>query len=477
MNKIKIYILMIAIVTCIGLSALGINLIIMQNSLGSISNKINHIEQNVSVIEHSIDKMKFNMIKLNFNKMYENLKNKIVLIRASSPGILSNYRQVGIGSGIIISPDGYIITNNHVIEGAINVSVYLANRESFDAKIIGIDEKTDLALLKIETDRELPFITLGDSDSAIIGEWTVAIGHPFGQLYSMTVGIISGLHRNLGRVPYEDYIQIDTSINPGNSGGPLFNLKGEIIGINTLIMTEHESSSVGVNFSIPINLIKYVAKELKDHGRVYRGKIGIIAKNVDNEIKKIYNLKLAKGVLVTVVRKGLPASKAGIKTNDILIKYDGKEIENLNRFIFMISMTPLDKEVSIELIRQGKKITSTFKLKALAQDQLTTSIEIYRKYGFYVKAVNDELSIKLSNLNNKKIVSGVIISEIKPHGVADKSGLKINDYLMMINNATVSDDIEKYNQTLLDECGHGGMVTFTILRNGEEKKIMLNPGK
>ncbi len=263
-----------------------------------------------------------------------------------------------LGSGFILNKEGYIITNNHVIEDAKNIRVKLYNHEEFDAKIIGRDRKTDIALIKIKNGGNFPSVVLGNSEELEIGEWVIAIGNPFGLEHTVTIGIVSGKDRVIGSGPYDDFIQTDASINPGNSGGPLFNLKGEVVGINTAII----SGGRGIGFAIPINIAKKLVLQLKEKGKVTRGYLGVMIQKLTPELARSFNFKEAKGALVSKVIKGSPAYKAGLKRGDIIVKYDGKEIEDYRDLPKMVALTEVGKKVNVEVIREGRRINLEVKI-------------------------------------------------------------------------------------------------------------------
>ena len=232
-------------------------------------------------------------------------------------------KQKSLGSGFVIDREGYILTNNHVVEKASSIKVKLSDEKEYDAKIIGRDPKTDIALIKIDINHELPSATFGDSDKLEVGDWVVAIGNPFGLEHTVTAGIVSAKGRVIGAGPYDDFIQTDASINPGNSGGPLLNLKGEVIGINTAIA----SNGQGIGFAIPINVVQGLLPQLKSKGKIARGWLGVVIQKITPEIAKSFKLKEAEGALVSDVAEDGPAEKAGIKRGDVIISYDGKKYQ------------------------------------------------------------------------------------------------------------------------------------------------------
>ena len=272
-----------------------------------------------------------------------------------------DYKQQSLGSGFIIDKEGYILTNNHVVAGADAIKVKLASEKEYDAKIIGRDEKTDIALIKItKAPNDLPVAVLGDSDRLEVGEWVMAIGNPFGLQETVTVGVVSAKSRTIGAGAYDDFIQTDASINPGNSGGPLFNLNGEVVGINTAIFSP-SGGNIGIGFASPINMAKKIVKQLKEKGKVTRGWLGVIVQEVTPDLAKSFGLKEGKGALVADVEKGAPADVAGIKQGDVIVSFDGKTIAKMADLPLMVAETAVGKEVTITILREGSEKVFTGK--------------------------------------------------------------------------------------------------------------------
>ncbi len=266
-----------------------------------------------------------------------------------------------MGSGFLISAGGEILTNNHVIEGATRILVRLSDDTEFEAKVIGRDPKTDLALLKIESDKNLPFVALGDSDRLEVGEWIAAIGNPFGLGQTVTVGIVSAKGRVIGSGPYDDYIQTDASINPGNSGGPLFNTRGEVVGIATAI----NPSGQGIGFAIPINLVKRLVTQLEQKGRVTRGWLGVLIQDLTKDLAKAFHLPRDEGALVSEVLPESPAAIAGIFQGDVIVEFDGRPVRKVRELPLMVAETPAGKNVKIRLIRDGREQSVSVKIAEL----------------------------------------------------------------------------------------------------------------
>src|SRR5262245_64020975 len=266
----------------------------------------------------------------------------------------------GMGSGFIINPDGYIVTNNHVVDGATQIQVKLSDGRELAGEVVGRDPKTDLALLKIEA-KDLPVIPLGDSSALQVGEPVMAIGNPFGLEQTVTTGIVSGTGRVIGGGPYDDYIQTDTSINPGNSGGPLINARGQAVGINAAIFSR-SGGSIGIGFAIPVNLAKPVLTQLASGGRVVRGWLGVSIQPVTADLAKSLKLSETTGALVSSVTDGSPAAKAGIKPGDVILEFNGERVARADRLPNVVATTPVGREVPLSLMRDGKSTPLTVKV-------------------------------------------------------------------------------------------------------------------
>ena len=264
-----------------------------------------------------------------------------------------DFKQRSLGSGFLIDNDGFIVTNNHVIEDADQIKVILADDREFDAEVVGRDPNTDLALIRIDAAKNLNPLEFGDSDDLKVGTWVVAVGSPFGLEQTVTAGIVSAKGRIIGSGPYDDFIQTDASINPGNSGGPLLNMNGQVVGINTAII----ASGQGIGFAIPVNMAKGIIAQLKDKGEVTRGWLGVGIQDLTSELAEYYGLKTDKGVLVTQVFEGDPADKAGIQVNDIILSVDGQNVSTGRELSSMIANTPVGHQTKIELIREDQKKT------------------------------------------------------------------------------------------------------------------------
>jgi len=347
------------------------------------------------------------------------------------------FKQRSLGSGFIIDKDGYIVTNNHVIDNADEIKVRLANHKEFDATVVGRDPKTDLALIKIKGARHLVPLKMGDSDRLEVGSWVVAIGSPFGLEQTVTAGIVSAKGRVIGSGPYDDFIQTDASINPGNSGGPLLNMQGEVVGINTAIVAQGQ----GIGFAIPVNLAKGILAQLKEHGSVTRGWLGVGIQDLTPQLAEYYGLKDRKGVLVSQVFKGDPAEKAGIKPNDIIVAVDGKPVGSSRELSTVIAGLAVGKRTAITILRDGKQKT-VYAKPAKRQDNekvALTSPEATGAFGLQVTALTPETARRYGYSENEK---GLLVVGVKSGSKADRAGIQQGDLIKEINRKAVNSPAE-----------------------------------
>ncbi len=361
---------------------------------------------------------------------------------------IPRYRQRGAGSGFIISSDGYIVTNNHVIQGAQNITVKLIDGRSFSAKIIGTDPFSDIALLKVNA-KDLPTLPLGNSDLIKVGEWVIAIGNPFGLSHTVTVGVISAKGRSgIGISDIEDFIQTDAAINPGNSGGPLLNLKGEVIGMNTAIFSR-SGGYMGIGFAIPSNIVKAVVEQLKSKGKVERGFLGVSLQDLTPSLAKELGLKINEGALVTEVKPGSPAEKGGIKEKDVIIGYNGKAVKNSYDLKNYVLLTKPGTSVNLKVIRNGKETELTVEIEApkegflISQAEFKELEEFLETLGLAVDNINSAIAKKLGLSNTK----GVIITEVYPETPADYAGLIPGLVIDEVNRKRVN-NLQEFFQAL-----------------------------
>ena len=342
------------------------------------------------------------------------------------------FKQRSLGSGFIIDKEGFIVTNNHVVENADKIKVILSDEKEYDAEIIGRDANTDLALIKIKPDHNLPVSKLGDSDALKVGQWVVAIGSPFGLEYTVTAGIVSAKSRDIRSGPYDDFIQTDASINPGNSGGPLINMKGEVVGINTAII----AGGQGIGFAIPINIAKSIISQLKDRGEVTRGWLGVSIQDLSNELAEYYGIETRKGVLVTGVFPGDPADKAGLKGNDIILEINGKKMANSRELTMMIANTGVGEEIKIKVFRDGKERTLKIKIGKREEERLA-SLGSKNEYEDDIGINVSELTPDIAQRYNLTETEGVIVTNVKSESKGADAGVMTGDIIKEINHKTI----------------------------------------
>jgi serine protease Do len=343
------------------------------------------------------------------------------------------FRQQGAGSGFIIGRDGLIVTNDHVVEGAKEVTVTLATKEEFPARVIGRDPKTDIALVKIEPRGALPVAALGDSDRLRVGDWVIAVGNPFGLNNTVTAGIVSAKGRVIGAGPYDDFIQTDASINPGNSGGPLFNLQGEVVGINTAIIP----SGQGIGFAVPVNLAKSLLPQLEARGEVTRGYLGVNIQAITPELAKSLNLEGREGALVADVRKESPAEAAGIKPGDVITQFDGKEIADMHALPRLVAATPIDKEVPVTILRDGTERVVRVRVGRMPGERAESSGPVEPAQGRWGLALRD-LDARAAQRLGLSPGEGVLVAGVQPGSPAERAGLRSGDVILEVNRQKVT---------------------------------------
>lgn len=370
--------------------------------------------------------------------------------------------QRSLGSGFIIDREGYIMTNNHVIEGASEIRVRLSTEKEFEAEVVGRDQKTDLALIKIKSFQDLPVEELGDSDKLEIGEWVMAIGNPFGLSHTVTVGIVSAKGRVIGSGPYDDFIQTDASINPGNSGGPLFNMNGEVVGINTAIV----ATGQGIGFAIPINVAKEIIPQLKKKGKVTRGGIGVYVQKLTPDLAKSFGLEQNKGALVADVIPGSAAEAGGIRRGDVIVKFNGKEIDEMNELPRIVASTAVGKEVEVGILRDGKPMTLKLKVGELKDEAAAPALEKTKlEFGMSVQEITPEIARQL-RLSEP---GGVVVSQVEPGSAADEAGIQRGDIIREANGQNIR-NLGDY-RAVLAKAKKGDLIRLLIKRG--ERNIYL----
>ena len=380
------------------------------------------------------------------------------------------------GSGFIIDTDGYIVTNHHVIEKADSVSVRLQNGRELEATVIGGDRRTDLALLKIKPSSELSAVKFGDSDTARIGDWVMAIGNPFGLGGSVSAGIISARARDIRSGPYDDFIQTDAAINRGNSGGPLFNMDGEVVGVNTAIFSP-SGGSVGIGFSIPSNLVRNVIDQLRDGGKVRRGWLGVRIQNVTEELAEGLRLDKPRGALVSELNPDGPASKGGVQQGDVILTFDGRPVPKMQKLPRMVAETTIGKKVQVEVWRKGKSQNLTVVLGEL-EDENTIAASAPEKPKTRTKIIAD-IGLSVATLNNQmreeygftEEQTGLVVTSVDPAGTAAEKNIQDGDLIIEVDQEKVTrpDDMTK----LIAHAKKSGyrVVTLLVNRQGQHTWI------
>ncbi len=350
-------------------------------------------------------------------------------------------RRGGLGSGFIIDSNGTILTNYHVVDGAEKISVTLSDGKNYDAKVIGKDQKSDIAVVKIDAGRDLPAVNLGDSDRLEVGEWVMAIGNPFGLDHSVTSGIVSAKGRNIGAGPYDNFIQTDASINPGNSGGPLINLRGEVVGINSAIFSQ-SGGNIGIGFAIPTNAVKELLPQLRDKGKVVRGFIGASVQKVTPDIADSLGLKQARGALVADVIKGGPAERAGLKPGDIIIEFDRKEIKDSSDLPMQVARVAPGMSVQMKVLRDGKETALPLTVGEMKESEVIAATQ-EGELGLTVQPVTPQLA---ENLGLER-AEGLVITAVKRGSAAEEAGLRSGDVITEINRQPIK-NLADYNREL-----------------------------
>ena len=340
-------------------------------------------------------------------------------------------KQRSLGSGFIVDKEGYIITNNHVVSGADEIKVKLADGREYTAKVVGRDNKTDLALIKISSIfKDLPTLALGDSDSMQVGDWVLAIGNPFGLEHTVTQGIISASGRVIGSGPYDNFLQTDAPINPGNSGGPLVNLKGEVIGINTAIV----AAGQGIGFAIPSSTAKTVIAQLREKGKVIRGWLGVSIQMVTPDLAPTFGMKEPQGALVADVVKGSPAEKAGIKQGDIILSFDGRKIKTSSELPWIVADTPVGKTVDVKLMRQGKEMDIKVTIVEMTEQRVASQEgKTSTTFGLTV----DDITPQWKRQFGIKARTGVIVIKVEADSPADDAGIEPGDVIREVNKKAI----------------------------------------
>lgn len=385
------------------------------------------------------------------------------------------WKEQSLGSGVVVSPDGYIITNNHVVEKSDEIKVTLFDQQNYKGKIVGTDPKTDLAVIKISA-KNLSSINWGNSDNLQVGEFVLAFGNPYSLGHTVTMGIVSAIGRaNVGIADYEDFIQTDAAINPGNSGGPLVNIKGELIGINTAIFSR-TGGYQGIGFAVPSNMVQSVMTQLINEGKVTRGWLGVTIQNFTPELAKEFGLKKTSGALITDIFNDSPAEKAGLKRGDVILEVDGKKIKNVETLRNMVSQSKVGSTIKIEILRDKRIRSLKADITEFPQDlakaappepeeNLSGENELA---GFSVTNLTKNIAKQLGLSRNEK---GVVIVKVDPYTAAEDAGLKKGDLIQEINKRRVK-NLSEFNK-IVPHIRDGDTVLLFINRNGNKFYITL----
>ncbi|HPL64132.1 MAG: DegQ family serine endoprotease [Syntrophales bacterium] len=341
------------------------------------------------------------------------------------------FKQRSLGSGFIITKDGYIFTNNHVIEKADRIKVKLSNGKEYEAKVVGKDAKTDIALIKIKPSGNLPVVELGDSERLRVGDWVVAIGNPFGLEQTVTAGIVSAKGRVIGSGPYDNFIQTDASINPGNSGGPLFTLDGKVVGINTAIVAHGQ----GIGFAIPINMAREILSDLRTKGKVTRGWLGISVQDITEDIASSLKLKEREGALVGDVMPGDPAERAGLRTGDIILEIEGKRVRDTHELLRIVAALPVGKRVGLKVLREGK--VRNFNLVIAERSDKKEIAGIKSREEYFGMAVQ-EITPQIAEFLGIPERSGIMVTSVKEGSPAEEAGIKPQDVIVQVNRVKIN---------------------------------------
>lgn len=374
-------------------------------------------------------------------------------------------RSQSMGSGFILSEDGYIVTNNHVVAGAEKILIRLLDRREFEAEVIGLDERSDLALLRVEAN-DLPVLKLGKAGELEVGEWVLAIGSPFGLDYSVSAGIVSAKGRSLPTESNDNYvpfIQTDVAINPGNSGGPLFNLNGEVVGVNSQIFTR-SGGSIGLSFAIPVSVVTDVVQQLKESGEVTRGWLGVTIQDVDKNLAESFGLDKPMGALVTQLQQGGPADEGGLKAGDIILNFDGVDIASSTDLPHVVGLVRPGTRVELQVQRDRKRKTLRLEVGGLGASQAASmagggvTVSSGGRLGLVVEDLDEAAS------NRWGISGGVLVSEVAPGEAADQAGIRPGDIITLIGGTAIS-SLSAYERTL-EQLVSGESVPLRVIRRG-----------
>lgn len=393
----------------------------------------------------------------------ENLR-RFFEFRGGPPPRNAQPRQA-MGSGFIISADGYIVTNNHVVNGAESVIVRLTNRKEYEASVVGLDERSDLALLQIEAD-DLPVLKLGKPGDLAVGEWVLAIGSPFGLDYSVTAGIVSAKGRSLpteSRENYVPFIQTDVAINPGNSGGPLFNLDGDVVGVNSQIFTR-SGGSIGLSFAIPVSVVINVVEQLKESGKVTRGWLGVTIQDVNKVLAESFGMDRPQGALISQLQENGPADRGGLRPGDVIVRFGGAEIASSADLPHVVGLVRPGTEVEVEIIRDRQRTKLAVEVGGLGADEQPSvvanddPVRVGGRIGVEVEEISDQVQSRWG------ISGGVVVVDVAPESPAAEAGIQRGDVITLIAGVPIT-SLESYTSAL-DQLESGQSVPIRMIRRG-----------
>jgi serine protease Do len=392
-----------------------------------------------------------------------------------------NLQRVALGSGFIIDPTGYVVTNNHVVANADKVTVIFQDNSKHPAKVIGRDSKTDLALLKIDTTDALPYVSWGDSNATQVGDWVLAVGNPFGLGGTVSSGIISARGRDIHSGPYDDFLQIDASINRGNSGGPTFSLDGQVIGINTAIYSPN-GGSVGIGFAIPSSLAKPVIEQLREHGKVERGWLGVQIQEVTPEIAKSLGLPAPEGAMVAEVNDGSPAAKGGVKQGDVILSFNGHDIHKVRDLPLIVAQTPIGEKAPVKLWRDGKDVTEDVAIGQMPENPQVAKNDQGGSGDPEQTSGTSVLGLKLAPLNDNvrrradvpKNVKGVVVTGIADDSPLAALGIQPGDVIQSINQQPVTTPQQAEAKLKEAQASKNKQVLLLINRHGTSEYLALS---
>lgn len=370
-------------------------------------------------------------------------------------GPRNEQRVQSLGSGVIIDSEGYVLTNNHVIEDVDEIQVNTLDGKTYDAKVVGTDSQTDIALIRFEPEEPVHAVPIGDSDTIEVGDWVMAIGNPFGFGHTVTVGVVSAKGRSYvmptQELPYQDFIQTDASINPGNSGGPLLDIRGNLIGINAVIASR-TGQSAGIGFAIPINMIKSLLPDLKEKGTVTRGWLGVSIQTLDENLSQSMGLKSNKGALISEIVADGPADRAGLLVGDVVVRFDKTDIKDSSHLSLTVASTPVGTNSTLVIIRDGKEKSFQVELGERPQDlnDVKTSKGEVVDLGMTVQDITPDIARQLDN----NVEQGVVIAEIAPNSAADRAGLRRGDVILEVNQKKVK-SVKDYREIVASKTDQG----------------------